>query len=114
VLNNKTILLQIFHGEIHPSESIGRNGSPELKKIQKAVNDANDDFGKLLSDNDMYTFQNLLELQNQSTGIYGAECFTYGFRLGIRLLLEILPDGDILSQITSEQSNKNSDNVHRV
>jgi len=113
VLDNKTILLQIFHGEIHPSESIGRNSSPELKKIQKAVNDANEDFRKILSDNDMYKLQNLLELQNQNTGMYGVECFTYGFRLGIRLLLEVLPDGDILTQIASEQSNQNSDNAHK-
>ena len=78
------------------------------------MNEANDDFGKLLSGNDMYKFQNLLELQNQNTGVYGAECFTYGFRLGVRLLLEILPDGEILSEIATEQFNKNSDNVHRV
>lgn len=114
MLNTKTLLLQIFHGEIHPSESIGRNSSTELKNFQKTVNDANDDFRKLLSVNDMYKFQNLLELQNQNTGMYGAECFSYGFRLGIRLLLEVLPDEDILSQITAERSNKNSDNVHRV
>lgn len=108
MLDNISIIKQLFRGEIHPAESIDRNRSSEIRQFEKTLNEANNGFMKLLSDSNLSKFRALLELQTQNTGLYGAECFNYGFKLGMRILLEVLPDGESLSLIKLELFSKNS------
>jgi len=86
---SKSILEQLFFGEICPSENIGKD-SPEYKKAQSLFADEKAKFSQELSDNHRENFQKLEELQNKAAGIYSYECFAHGFRLGLTFLHETL------------------------
>ena len=83
---SRSIVEQLFFGEICPSEHIGKD-SPEYQKAQSLLADEKAKFSQELSDNNRENFQKLEELQNKAAGIYSYECFANGYRLGIALLL---------------------------
>ncbi|MCL2772963.1 MAG: hypothetical protein FWD71_06400 [Oscillospiraceae bacterium] len=90
---NKTILQQLFDGEIFPSENINpTRTNPEYHKINHIISDEINYFSDIFSEKDIERFNKFNEAQNLNSGIYGEECFTYGFRLGASLLIEIFYD----------------------
>ena len=90
---NKSILQQLFDGKIFPSEAINPNKpNSEAREIIHAISDGNEYFSKILSKRNRKRFDKLNEMQNVSAGIYGSECFAYGFRLGAALLIEVMHD----------------------
>jgi hypothetical protein len=89
----KTILQQLFDGEIYPAEAINPDKTDaESFKINNLILDETEYFYKLLSEKDIERFDKLEELYNRSSAIYGYDCFAYGFRLGASLLIEIYFD----------------------
>ena len=86
---SKSILKQLYDGEIYPSENVG-NDCPELQKIHSVLGDEKEKFLKTLSESDCETFNRLEDLENESAAIYAYECFTHGFKLAIQLMIESL------------------------
>lgn len=90
---NKNILQQFFDGEIFPAENINPNKTnPKSYKINRAISNEKEYFYKILSKTDIERFDKLNELHYKSSGMYSYECFSYGFKLGAALLIEILHD----------------------
>jgi len=83
---NKTILQQIFDGELYPSETINDH---ESCKISNIISEEREYLLENLSDGDKERLQKMNDMYHELANIYGGECFAYGFRLGALLLIEI-------------------------
>ena len=93
---NKTILQQLFDGEIFPSEDISPiKTNPEARKLNNTISDEMEYFFNTLSEIEKKRFQNLYELHNEYSSMYGYECFTYGFKLGAKILIDIFYNDSI-------------------
>ena len=84
---NKNILQQLYDGKIYPAENIG-NANPELQKLHDRLAEEKTVFIKSLSEADRAKFQVVEDLNDESAALYGYECFAYGFRLAVSLMLE--------------------------
>ncbi|MCL2773372.1 MAG: hypothetical protein FWD71_08470 [Oscillospiraceae bacterium] len=83
---NKTILQQLFDGELYPSETIN---DPESRKISSIIAEEREYLFERLSDGDRESLRKMNDLYHEVTNIYGNECFACGFRLGALLLIEV-------------------------
>ena len=90
---NKSILQQLYDGEIYPAENIG-NANPELQKIHDRLAGEKAAFIKSLSEADRANFQKVNDLNDESAALYGYECFAHGFKLAVSLLTESLNGAD--------------------
>jgi len=86
---DKSILRQLFFGEVYPSENVGGD-CPELQKIHAILAEEKGKFLQNLSEADRENFNSLEDLQNESAGIYSYECFAHGFKLATMLMVESL------------------------
>jgi hypothetical protein len=86
---DKSIIRQLFFGEVYPSENVGSD-CPELQKIHLVIAEEKGKFLQNLSEADREHFNRLEDLQNESAGIYSYECFAHGFKLANMLLVESL------------------------
>lgn len=68
--------------------------SPEHKEVNKEIGRYQDELGKRLKGEDRELFNKLMDLLAKDSTFYSAERFTYGFRLGVRLMAESLLDAD--------------------
>jgi len=50
-------------------------------------------FFQCLSESNREGFRELEELRNKVAGIYSSECFAYGFKLAVSLLMEAMNGG---------------------
>jgi len=97
----KKILERLFDGEINPSENIGLDNS-ELLEIYEQLAIEKPKLLEKLSDNVREDMESVDELVDQAKYIYSKECFIYGFKLGITLLVDALNDKDSLPYKESE------------
>ena len=89
----KTLLQKLFYGELCPSEHINpAKTNKEYREITHDIEKEKVYFSNILSSIDIEHFDKLSAAQNLSTAIYGGECFSYGFRLGASILIEIFCD----------------------
>lgn len=86
---DKNILQQLYDGKIYPAENIG-DGNPELQKLNDRAAGEKAEFIKSLSETDRANFQIVTDLNDEAAAFYGYECFAYGFKLAVSLLLESL------------------------
>ena len=91
---NKSILQQLYDGEIYPAENIIGNANPELQKINDRLAGEKAAFIKSLSEADRANFQKVNDLNDESAALYGYECFAHGFKLAVSLLTESLNGAD--------------------
>lgn len=83
---SKSILQQLYDGEIYPAENILPTNN-EYRKTEQQINTLMEKLkSKLPAD------QNLLEhlklLENEMSTIYSFESFSFGFRLAVKLMIE--------------------------
>ena len=83
----KSILQQLWDGEIFPSENINPN-DPTYIETKKILDEETDYFMKILSGDDLARFQKINDLYCKTTSIYSYECFAHGFRLAVALMVE--------------------------
>ena len=89
----KSILQQLFDGEIFPAEHINlAKTNKEYREINHDIENEKEYFFNILSSTDVERFDKLNASQDLSTEIYGGECFSHGFRLGASILIEIFYD----------------------
>jgi hypothetical protein len=87
----KSILQQLFDGEIYPSENINPS-NPKYNEAKKLLAEEIDDFFKTLSGADRERFQKINDLYYEMASIYNYECFAHGFRLAVKLMVESMND----------------------
>ena len=83
----KSILQQLFDGEIFPSENINPS-DPTYTETKKILDEETEYFIKILSGDDLDRFQKINDLYCKTTSIYSYECFAHGFRLAVALMVE--------------------------
>jgi len=85
----KSILQQLYDGEIYPSENI-RVDTLEYHKLKSSLTDKKERFIKTLSDNNRDLFKSIEELYDELPEIYCYTGFEYGFKLAVSLMSEAL------------------------
>ena len=84
-----TLLEQLYRGKIYPAENIVIR-TPEYKELQQKINSEKIYFNSILSSDDGKRFEDLGDMELDRSSLYAFENFAHCFRLGARLILEIL------------------------
>lgn len=90
----KSILRQLYDGEIYPSENINEQTLPEYRETKKALADAKERFLKMLSDDSRKIFGEIEELYDELATAYSYAGFAHGFKLAVSLIIESQNDAD--------------------
>lgn len=85
----KTLLQQLYDGEIYPSEQIFLQGKKHKELNQKICEEV-EKFKGLLSPEEWKRFEVLDDMRHERSGAYCCANFMCGFRLGVGLMVEAL------------------------
>lgn len=83
----KSILKQIFNGELYPSEQIVFT-DPKYPEASQKRSDMKESFIDSLSKEAQQTYENIEVLTAEIEDMYNYECFAEGFRIGAALAME--------------------------
>ena len=83
----KSILQQLWDGEIFPSENINSN-DPKYNEAKRILAEEKESFLNKLSGDTLEHFQRIAEIYYQTETIYSYECFAHGFRLAVALMVD--------------------------
>lgn len=83
------VLQELWRGNITPSERLVRSGS-EFKKIAGELSDEVDRLMEAISPEARKQLENIGNLRADMTMLSNEDYFIYGFRLGARLMLDVL------------------------
>ena len=95
----KSILQQLFDGEIFPSENINSN-NPEYNEATKILAVEKEFFLNKLSGDNLEHFHRLADIYCQIESIYSYECFAHGFRLAVALIVDSIGGNDSIGNQT--------------
>ena len=97
-MTEKTIIRQLFYGELHPWERFVPNDS-DLQKASKRVGKLVEEWKEHLSTEDTERLEEIVDTLYQYSSILEADAFESGFRLGAKMMLDILqPDSNVIIQ----------------
>lgn len=85
----KSILQQLFDGEICPSENIYPD-TPEYNEAKKSLSEEKELLLDTLSGETLERFKKIDDLHYDISGMYGYECFAHGFTIGTLIMLEVM------------------------
>lgn len=85
----KSILEELYNGRIYPAERIVPQ-DPEYRPINRKIGEEKEYLKKKLSEEDLNRLSELEDMYTKSTSIEESESFSYGFKLGSLLMIEIL------------------------
>ena len=92
----KTIIRQLFFGELHPWERFVPNDS-DLRKASRHVGDMVEEWKEHLSPEDTERLEEIVDTLYQYSSILEADAFESGFRLGAKMMLDVLqPDSNVV------------------
>ena len=89
------ILDELWYGNIAPFEQCSR-GDKRFAEMLKLVNQNREELVRSLTDNQKETLEKYEETMNEMYSVSERDAFSYGFRLGVRLMIEsfLLPMGE--------------------
>lgn len=91
---SKTLLQQLYDGEIYPAEDVNPK-NPKYRELCRKVGEEREYFRNKFSGSDREQFDEMDNLYQEITAIYGYEDFSFGFRLGAGLMAEaLIKDGE--------------------
>ena len=94
-MTERTIIRQLFYGELHPWERFVSNDS-DLRKASRYVGKLVEEWKKHLSPEESERLQEIVDALYQYSSILEADAFETGFRLGGKIMLDILrPDSNV-------------------
>lgn len=85
------ILQDLYEGRIYPSEQYSPT-TEHHKKIRKEYQKHYNDFKSKLDDTLAEEFENILDEKFDAITIELSEMFTYGFKIGAKMMIEILQE----------------------
>ena len=85
------VLEELWRGNITPAERFVRSGS-EYRKIARKLSDEMDRLMEAISPEVRKQLENIGNLRADMTVLANEDYFIYGFRLGARLILDIVGD----------------------
>lgn len=87
IIMSKTLLQQLYDGEIYPGEAIWCKNH-EYRELAQKIDNETEYFRKILSPEDWNRFENLYDMVTDKMSPYSYENFLYGFRLGVGMMVE--------------------------
>ncbi len=95
-MTEKTIIRQLFYGELHPWERFVPNDS-DLRKASNRVGKLVEEWKEYHSSEEAEKLQEIVDTLYQYSSIIEADGFESGFRLGAKMMLDILqPDSNVV------------------
>lgn len=95
-MTEKTIIRQLFYGELHPWERFVPNDS-DLRKASNRVGKQVEEWKEHLSPEDTERLEEIVDTLYQYSSILEADAFESGFRLGAKMMLDVLqPDSNVV------------------
>ena len=85
----KSILEELFDGNIYPDESI-ISKDPEYWPLNQKIPDTMEAWREKLSNDDYLALEELLDIRFQIDHMHSASSFMYGFKLGTMIMIEVL------------------------
>lgn len=82
---------ELWYGNIVPQND-SRNNSPEMKQLIEYMARHHDDLQKSMTDEQKETFEKFDDCWSEYMSLAEKAIFTYAFKLGARLALEVLRD----------------------
>ena len=89
----KSIINEIWHGNVIPQED-SRINSLEMKELLGFMARHHEDLEKSFSDEQKVTFKKFHDCWSEYMSLAEAAVFSYAFKLGAQIMLEILNAGD--------------------
>ena len=93
----KSILQALYDGEIFPDELIVPK-DPEYRPIHRKISAEKEYLKQKLTEEDYKRLEKIDNLLCQATSMSAYEAFSYGFKLGAILMIEIFTGADDLSR----------------
>ena len=89
------ILDELWYGNIAPFEQCSR-GDKRFAEMLKLMNQNREELVRSLTDKQKETLEKYEETANEMYSVSERDAFSYGFRLGVRLMVEsfLLPMGE--------------------
>ena len=89
------ILDELWYGNIAPFEQCSR-GDKRFAEMLKLMNQNREELVRSLTDKQKETLEKYEETMNEMYSVSERDAFSYGFRLGVRLMVEsfLLPMGE--------------------
>ena len=87
----RSILHELWHGNICP-QTDSRNNSPEMKQLMEYMVRHHDDLLKTMTDEQKEIFEKFDDCWSEYMSIAEKAIFVYAFKLGGRLMLEMLSE----------------------
>lgn len=84
-----TILEELYHGNINPSESESLNNNIEYINLISLTSHAHDKLIAALNDEQKKLFDNYIINAEKLSSIIEVNCFKVGFKLGARFTIEV-------------------------
>ena len=88
------ILEDLYVGDVRPSERVFKRNSQYAKALDEIVN-VGDALTALLNENEKKLFEDYMDAQREVTVLTDCETFCYAFKLGAKIMLDVLTDGEI-------------------
>ena len=85
------VLQELWQGNISPAERFIRSGS-EYKETARKLSDEMDKLMEAISPEVRKQVETIDNLRADMTVLANEDCFLYGFRLGARLILDVVGD----------------------
>ena len=92
-MQKEKILSDLYNGKIAPqSRPIPQDS--KYRALQIKLSDLADSLDQKLSETDKKILDEIMSTWSNISEVNGEECFTYGFRMGARMILEIFEKDD--------------------
>lgn len=88
------VLEDLYVGEIRPSERSFKKNSQYARALNEVVR-AGDALADTLSEGQKAQFEEYMSAQREVTVLTDCETFCYAFKLGARIMMDVLTDGEM-------------------
>jgi len=85
----KTILEELYEGNIYPDELIIPK-NPEYRPLNQKISDTIETLKEKLSENDCKQLEALLDMRCETSSQDATASFLYGFKIGAVIMIEVL------------------------
>lgn len=88
------ILEDLYAGEIHPGERVSKRNGQYAKALDEIIK-AGDTLSATFSDEQKNLFESYMDAQREINVLTDVETFIYSFRLGAKIMLDVLTEGQM-------------------
>ena len=88
------ILEDLYLGDIRPNEPFFKRNSQYAKALDEVVK-VGDTLTASLNEEEKKLFEDYMDAQREVTVLTDCETFCYAFKLGAKIMLDVLTDGEI-------------------